>query len=44
VEFAKLPGRRVAVRDSRFRGGGVLMFTVEEWQAFLAGVRAGDVG
>jgi hypothetical protein len=42
VEFARLPARSVAVRDSRSPHGGVLVFTDAEWEAFLAGVRGGD--
>jgi hypothetical protein len=33
---------RVAVRDSKDRAGPVLMFTLHEWRAFLAGVRDGE--
>lgn len=32
----------VAVRNSRNPTGPVLVFTAEEWNAFLAGVRSGD--
>jgi hypothetical protein len=36
-------GDRIAVRDSKQRGGGpVLEFTATEWAAFLAGVRGGE--
>jgi hypothetical protein len=31
----------VAVRDSKDRGGPVLAFTPEAWNAFLAGVKDG---
>lgn len=41
VEVALLPGE-IAVRDSKDRQGPVLVFTPEEWRAFLAGVRAGE--
>jgi hypothetical protein len=42
VEVAvNLPGI-VAVRDSKDRAGGALVFTPSEWAAFLDGVRAGD--
>jgi hypothetical protein len=44
VEVARLPAGRVAVRDSRAPGGGVLVFTGAQWQAFLAAVRAGGPG
>jgi Domain of unknown function (DUF397) len=33
---------RVAVRDSKDRGGPVLLFTPHEWEAFLAGARDGE--
>jgi Domain of unknown function (DUF397) len=33
---------RVAVRDSKQRGGPVLVFTAQEWAAFLRGVRDGE--
>jgi hypothetical protein len=40
VEVANnLPGV-VAVRDSKNPGGPVLVFTAEEWQAFVASLRA----
>jgi hypothetical protein len=32
----------VLMRDSKDRGGPVLRFTVEEWKAFVAGVKAGE--
>ena len=42
VEVAPdLPGL-VAVRDSKDRGGPVLAFSPDEWQAFTAGVRNGE--
>lgn len=39
LELASLPGRRVAVRDSRSPESGALVFTWDEWRAFVAGVR-----
>jgi Domain of unknown function (DUF397) len=36
-----LPGL-VAMRDSKDRGGPVLAFSPDEWQAFTAGVRSGE--
>ncbi|MGD0374076.1 MAG: DUF397 domain-containing protein [Streptosporangiaceae bacterium] len=39
---ANLPGI-VAVRDSKDRGGPVLIFTPDEWQAFAAGAKAGQL-
>jgi hypothetical protein len=42
VEVAvNLPGI-VAVRDTKDRAAGALVFTDAEWQAFLAGVRDGE--
>jgi Domain of unknown function (DUF397) len=41
VEVAVV-GDRVAVRDSKDRGGPVLLFTSDEWAAFLAGARDGE--
>jgi hypothetical protein len=42
VEVAvNLPGI-VAVRDTKDRAGGALVFTHNEWRAFLAGVRDGE--
>ena len=41
VEVAdNLPGI-VAVRDTKHRDGGTLIFTHDEWRAFLGGVRDG---
>ncbi|MFR9676055.1 DUF397 domain-containing protein [Streptomyces sp. TR06-5] len=42
VEFAKLPGGDVAVRNSRFPGGPALVYTTAEVKAMLLGVKAGD--
>ncbi|WP_055482708.1 DUF397 domain-containing protein [Sphaerimonospora mesophila] len=42
VEVAEnLPGV-VAVRDSKDPDGPALVFTPEEWRAFISGVKAGD--
>ena len=41
VEVAALDDR-VAVRDSKEQGGPVLVFSRDEWSAFLGGVRAGQ--
>ena len=42
VEVASnLPGI-IAVRDSKDRHGPALLFTPDEWTAFLAGVRADE--
>jgi hypothetical protein len=42
VEVAgNLPGV-VAVRDSKDREGPALVFTPDEWRAFLAGARDGE--
>jgi hypothetical protein len=43
VEVARnLPGV-VAVRDSKNPGGGALVFGREEWDAFVAGIRDGQL-
>lgn len=42
VEVARnLPGI-VAVRDSKDPDGGALVFTPDEWRAFIAGAQAGE--
>jgi hypothetical protein len=41
VEVAGL-GRQIAIRDSKDRGGPILAFSVGAWQAFVAGVQAGE--
>ena len=41
VEVAVLPNA-VAVRDSKDRHGPILIFTLAEWSAFVAGVRADE--
>jgi hypothetical protein len=42
VEVARnLPGT-VAVRDSKDREGPALVFTPQQWRAFLDGVRTGE--
>ncbi|WP_020573481.1 DUF397 domain-containing protein [Actinopolymorpha alba] len=41
VEVADL-GHRIAVRDSKDRGGPVLAFTAGAWKTFLSGVCAGE--
>ncbi|WP_328464528.1 DUF397 domain-containing protein [Actinoplanes sp. NBC_00393] len=43
VEVAKV-GDRYLVRDSKQPGGTPLTFTKGEWDAFVAGVKAGDFG
>lgn len=42
VEIAHLEAGHVGVRDSKNPGGGVLVFTPSEWDAFLAGARDGE--
>jgi hypothetical protein len=43
VEVLTLAGGEVAVRNSRYAPGGhELIFTPSEWEAFLAGVKAGE--
>jgi hypothetical protein len=42
VEVANnLPGA-VALRDSKDRTGPVLIFTADEWRAFIEGAKAGE--
>jgi hypothetical protein len=44
VEVAQnLPGA-VAVRDSKNPHGPALVFTADEWRAFMSGARAGEFG
>jgi hypothetical protein len=42
VEVAFLPTGHVAVRDTKDRSRPPHVHTAAEWQAFLAGVRAGE--
>ena len=42
VEVAVNQPGIVAVRDSKDRTGGTLVFTPAQWTAFLDGVRAGE--
>lgn len=42
VELAKLPGGEVAMRNSRFPNGPVIVYTPAEIAAFLEGARAGE--
>ena len=43
VEVARLRGDRVGVRDTKDNGSGpVLVFTENEWQAFLGGAKSGE--
>ena len=42
VETAFLADGHIAVRDSKDRGGPVLLYTPREWSAFLAGVKDGE--
>jgi hypothetical protein len=42
VELAHLYGGQVAIRNSRHRSGPALLFTADEWDAFLAGAKNGD--
>jgi hypothetical protein len=39
---ASTDGEHVYVRNTRDRGGALLDFTPSEWDAFVAGVRAGE--
>jgi hypothetical protein len=42
VEVAFLPDGRVAVRNSKNLAGGMLLFTRDEWRAFVGGVQLGE--
>ncbi len=42
VEFAKLPGGNVAVRNSRHPEGPALVYTPAEIEALLLGVKDGE--
>ncbi|BCK58899.1 DUF397 domain-containing protein [Nocardia wallacei] len=42
VEVAHLDGGMVGMRDSKDRGGPALVFHPAEWDAFTAGVQAGE--
>ena len=42
VELAHLYGGQVAIRNSRHRSAPALLFTEDEWDAFLAGVKDGE--
>jgi len=42
VELAALPNGEIAVRNSRFPGGPVLLYTRAEITAFLAGAKDGE--
>jgi hypothetical protein len=42
VELAALPNGEIAMRNSRFPAGPVLLYTQAEITAFLAGAKAGE--
>jgi hypothetical protein len=42
VEFARLPGGDVAVRNSRFPEGPALVYTRAEIEAMLLGIKDGE--
>ena len=42
VEHAKLPDGSRAVRHSKDPEGPALIFTADEWDAFVTGVKAGE--
>jgi hypothetical protein len=42
VELAALPGGEIAMRNSRFPVGPVLLYTQAEITAFLAGAKDGE--
>jgi Domain of unknown function (DUF397) len=44
VEVAFLAGGRVAVRNSRHPAGPALVFSPQEWDAFVGGAKDGEFG
>ena len=44
VEVAQIDNDLIAIRDSKDPDGPALVFTAEEWRAFIEGVRAGELG
>jgi uncharacterized protein DUF397 len=42
VEVARLPDGSTAVRHSRYPDRAVLVYSQDEWDAFLAGARGGE--
>jgi hypothetical protein len=42
VEIANLPDGQVAIRNSRHPAGPALVFTPDEWDAFVGGAKDGD--
>jgi Domain of unknown function (DUF397) len=42
VQVAHLPGRMVALRDSKDTGRPAHIFDNAEWAAFISGVKAGE--
>ncbi|MEU9887577.1 DUF397 domain-containing protein [Sphaerisporangium sp. NPDC051011] len=43
VEVAKLAGGRRGVRDSKQVAQPILVFPATEWQAFVGGLKAGQI-
>jgi hypothetical protein len=44
VEVAFLAGGQVAIRNSRHPDGPALVFTPQEWDAFVGGAKDGEFG
>lgn len=44
VEVAELPGGARAVRDSKDQAGPALVFTADQWLAFVSSARSGEFG
>ena len=42
VEVGRLADGEIAVRDSKDRSRPALIFTADEWTAFIKGARAGE--
>jgi Domain of unknown function (DUF397) len=43
VEIARIPHKRICVRDTKDNGNGpILFFTNAEWSAFISGAKSGE--
>jgi hypothetical protein len=42
AEVAPVAGGGAVIRNTKNRDGAMLMFTADEWSAFVAGVKAGE--
>jgi hypothetical protein len=44
VEVAQFPAASIGVRDSKNPDGPKLVISAGEWRAFIAGIKAGELG